>query len=126
MDLLYDSLDVGQVFDQGRTGLPYYDMILRDPSYAYEAKGVQGLVVFMEPDEYMRKVAELHGTSVGRQYDAIDQGSLEHLKSVVERGQKIDMLLLDYDKGEQEGRHRAMLATMLGLRTLPVLVVEPA
>ena len=50
---------------------------------------------------------------------------IEKYKERTLEGSKMPMPVLDYDKLEQEGRHRAVVAMELEVEEIPVLVVRP-
>jgi len=105
-----------------KTDLPFYDNILKNPEYHIRAKGIHHKVVYMTPDQYMKEVAIMQGTTVQDQYDMISPGLVKQYKAQTLAGSPMPMLSLEPPRN-QEGRHRAMVAKELGLKKIPVLKV---
>lgn len=84
--------------------------------YMAKEKGKVGKIVQMTPDEYLAQIPQSEPSTV----------SMERLRTAVANGDKIDMPYLDTSSGNlaQEGRNRAYLAKEMGIKEMPVLVVE--
>ena len=107
------------------TDMPYYDGLLRDPAYYRRAKGITGKIEWMSPSGYLEKVAAMFGTTAARTLIWVDPVLAEKYADRMEDGDLFPIPVINYDLSEQEGRHRAYAALILGVRSIPVLVVRP-
>lgn len=93
-------------------------------------RGVEAVVVYMSPREYLESCAELQGTSYEEQFNIVNgpygSSKVNKLIDLIDSGVKLNMPYLNFVKGQisQEGRHRAKAAMDLGYTKIPVLVVE--
>jgi hypothetical protein len=125
---------VGQVqeaFKSDSTGLPDPDEILFNPSkadYFRDWKKWEGEVVYMSPDEYIRKCKEgfLRIGEYGDIMAGRDVARARKYAEMMRNGEKFDMPILDYrrDWFSQEGIHRAWAAQLLDLEEIPVGVLR--
>ena len=81
-----------------------------------------GFIAEMSPDEYIDRIAMeiFHNTR-----EASVNCDFENVKKyakMIANGTKFDMGYLDYEKGGQEGRHRAIAARLLGIKKIPVYI----
>lgn len=84
--------------------------------YFAKVKGQVGNIVEMTPDEYLSKIPYMPKSSE----------SIAFMKKKLMKGEKLSLPFLDYSgsgRVSQEGRNRAHLAKMLGIKKIPVLVV---
>ena len=134
------------IFDITTTGMSYYDIMLgkgkivgkykNDPvGYFKTNKGLVFEIERMSPEEYLTKVYTIHMNArilENIEIDTIEDYLLDHIdfediKKYKERtlkGSKMPMIMLDYSRNEQEGRHRAIVAQQLEVEEIPVLVVR--
>lgn len=106
------------------TDLSFYDGIIKYPEYHKQAKGMCGRIVHMSPDKYFEGSAKIQKTSALRQREMVyDQLVKKYIKRS-NAGGKMPLTVLDFEGNNQEGRHRAMVAEKLGLKKMPVLIVE--
>jgi len=106
------------------TDIPFYDSMLRNPDYFRRAKGLTFHIERLSPDEYMEKIAEMQRVSVSHEWELIDKGSVEHLLNLIKEGEKLAMPVIDYAHKLQEGRNRMAVAKKLGVKKVPVMIVE--
>ncbi len=118
------------------TTIPNVDDILDDPEYFRRAKKKQARRVQMSPREYIERAIK----GFQRYYDdrspdevrkmvlgSRSKSKAEEYAKAMQAGDKFPALSLDYSSGfSQEGLHRAIAAMMIGLETVPVVIVEPA
>ena len=121
---LRSSPEAADIFSN-TTDIGYYDEMLRNPEGARRYRKVDVRIVWMTPKEYLQECARMQGTSLQRQYERISRQNIERLKAYIQSGGKLPLPILDYDRKEQEGRHRAVLAEELGIPKIPVVVVRP-
>ena len=103
----------------------------------YQDAVARGETVLMEmsPREYLERCAydifwERYGhtSTYEKQLFAAGMADAKYtqgLANLMKGGTKMYLPVLDYDDREQEGRHRAVAAMMLGIETIPVLVRLP-
>ena len=102
---------------KSHTGIPYYDDIID--------KGL-GFIAEMSPLEYLRRCAYqiFQNGTIESTLSAIKDSSVSKYASKMKSGEKFDMPYLNFKKGEQEGRHRAVAAMVAGIKVIPVLIVR--
>jgi hypothetical protein len=116
-------------FRSDKTGMPYYDQLLKLPDYYRTNKGVTGRIVMMTPMDYMQRVANMHRSTPEREEISLSQKHLAEYTKMIKEGTEFEMPVLDYaygSRGTQEGRHRAIAARDAGITKIPVLIVEKA
>jgi len=104
---------------QKRTDLSFYDGILKNPDYHKRAKALKANIIEISPKEYLRKCE-----SMGATLTDVDEKLVDSYLKRVQNGEMMPMPILDYNRMEQEGRHRALVAKRLEIKQIPVLVVE--
>jgi len=114
------------MFNLKTTTIPYYDNLL----LGKHIKGITSKIIYMTPMKYLQESFEL------QKYDLSFISLKEHLRTVISidlvnkyrektiRGSKMPLPILDYTRGLQEGRHRAVVAKSLKIEKIPVLVVK--
>ena len=114
-----------QPFSTSTTDIPTYDNMLRKPEYFKESKGLIGNIEWMSPNEYLNKAADALGISFENFISIVDNKSIEYYKNKIQKGDTIPMPVVDFSYKGQEGRHRAIAAKELGIKSIPIFVVEP-
>lgn len=98
------------------------------PKYKRLVEEGKATLVSMSPKEYLEYCAYKifpHSTYEQQVYAAI--GDARHtmdLVNLMKNGTKMYCPVLDFNEKEQEGRHRALAAMILGLDKIPVVVVK--
>lgn len=128
LNIIYASIMSGNdVFDMSTTGMSMYDNFLneKDAKYMKYNKKKLGEVVYMSPDEYIKRCAydifeksDLSGT-----LNAVNNELVDTYANMMKDGTKFPIPVLNYAEHEQEGRHRAMAAKKLGINKIPVLMI---
>ena len=116
-------------FSTTSTGMSYYDDFLTESgaSYMLKAKGLKAYIAEMSPKEYLTRCAkEIFRSTIENQVIALSKDNLPKYKQLMQSGTKFDMPVLNYANTTQEGRHRAYVANELGIKKIPVLIVEEA
>ena len=115
---------VWKYFKKDSTGMPFYDEMIDNPDYYREKKGFDSKIVMMSPAEYMKGSAKIHKSTYSAQVDNLDSDRIiEIADKIKSSGSKMPILVLDYARNDQEGRHRSQIAKKLGLTEVPVLVI---
>ena len=110
----------------------WYKKSQYDPEYPLEDpplygdsnyKSTGGKIVYMSPDEYLSKV------NIPLTLDGVlDDASRDNVDALVEHmveGRKLDPPILRYYNNkviDHDGRHRAIAAKELGIKSMPVLI----
>ena len=116
--------DVWHYFEK-TTDMPFYDDMMNSPDYFRKNKKLAGKIEMMSPYKYYQECGKLHKSSAAKQEEVVDPLRVEViLKSIQDKGTKMNLPLLDYAYETQEGRHRAKIAEKLGLKQIPVMVVH--
>lgn len=98
---------------------PEYPLAPREDWYGeanYKQTG--GKLSYMSPDEFLNQVRPLKVDETARE-------NIDDLKRHIESGGALDPLQIGAN-GKEDGRHRAIAAKELGIRTVPVLTWERA
>ena len=134
---LYLNLDTSNIFDTKSTGTANGTDMMRDPTYFKEKKGRVFKIVYMSPHQY------LAATNAGFNDNSFQPGDelVEEYAYKTLDGSKMPLPYLEYKlvQGDerrdeytsfnQEGRHRATVANLLGAKEMPVMIiaaVDPA
>lgn len=115
-----------EVIRTDKTGMSYYDDFLnvKDHDYKRLAKGLQGEIVYMTPQEYIRRLGtDIFHCSYERVMRGVDHDNVQNIMDKMSSGTKYNLPILDLANETQEGRHRALAADKLGVKKIPVLVV---
>lgn len=112
-----------------------FELDTHTSKYQDATKRGEAVLMEMSPREYLERCAydifwERYGhtSTYEKQLFAAgiaDAKYTQGLANLMKSGTKMYLPVLDYDDKEQEGRHRAVAAMMLGLDTIPVLVRLP-
>ena len=119
--------EVDDVF-KSITNIPDFDK-LRDGKYDElppKYSNMSAEVVNMSPEQYFKYCAQIQGTTYDQQFSYLRKEVVDKLIGLMDGGVKMDMPYLNFIKGEtsQEGRHRAKAAMDLGIKSIPVLVID--
>ena len=102
----------------------YNDFLTKEGLKAKEEDdGVIAYIAEMTPTEYLRQSAKLHSTTVSSEATFMDNAKCEKYAKMMKTGTKFHLPVLDYAYNQQEGRHRAKAALMVGIDKIPVLIV---
>ncbi len=132
----FDTHFDNTIVANGMTRKEYYEKI----------KGVTGSVVNISPDEYLERAASGQWEQMRpnqktdwKNYDEfktyvtekqrISEDKIKALSNKLEKGEKWNIPSLEYDKDtgkfrSQEGYHRAILAKRMGLKEIPVMLIN--
>lgn len=112
------------VWDLTNTGMSFYDNLLKNPDYFKRAKGIEGNITWMSPENYMRLSAYVHGGPVSREYDMLVNELVNQYAHRMEAGDRFPIPVIDLDVDLQEGRNRAAAAQSMSYKQIPVLIVK--
>lgn len=105
-------------------------IVMTNPKYAREAKGMIGSLVKMSPNQYFDIAAKIFRTSSQAQKDHVlkdDSEEIEELKKVItEKKKRFPLTFINLKDKTQEGRHRmAVAGELFGWdHKFPVLIVQ--
>ena len=97
-------------------------------SYVDDAlKSGNAFVVEMSPKEYLQECAYniFNNSTLERTVRGTSANSVTRYMNMMKKGIKFDTPYLNYRDKEQEGRHRAIAAYLLGYKKIPVIVMLP-
>ena len=123
--LLREGLESNKYFNL-KTGAPDYDNLL-SKNYDYVSKKLQSYeayIEYMTMEEYIKEVAQMQRTSYDEQFKYILKQNVNKIKDNMSAGIKYNIPYLNYADKEQEGRHRVLAAHELGLKKIPVLIID--
>jgi hypothetical protein len=110
-------------FNMKRTSVPKYDEMLDDPPY-YTKKGLSVKLESMSPKEYLMACAKIFRSTEAQQRQSVDDKLVDKYYERALNGEKMPVLVMNYATEDQNGRHRALVAEKLGLKSIPVLVIR--
>lgn len=79
-------------------------------------------VVEMTPKQYIQMCAKAHNSTYENEIYSCDRNKISFYSSLMSQGSKAPLPYVVTTYGEQEGRHRALAAMLLGADKIPVLV----
>lgn len=108
-----------------KTGMSFYDDFLNKEDHKYKklCKGLQGEIVMMSPDDYIKGCSKIFNVPVRNVLNGVINSNVNKYADEMKNGTKFNLPILNYAQNEQEGRHRALAAKKLGVDKIPVLVV---
>ena len=112
------------IFDKGDPDKDYdgFSTTMRIGQFDEDLKNGIGFIAEMTPDEYLERISmDIFHTSYERTTSCYYENVKEYARQMAS-GVKFDMGYIDYEKGGQEGRHRAMSAKILGIEKIPVYI----
>lgn len=110
------------------TDIPIFENMREKPDYFKKFKDMEGFIVLLSPDEYLRRVEMGFQVPPFSNYLIMDMKLANAYAKAMLRGDKFPMPHMEYTRGHfaQEGRHRALAAKVAGIDLIPVLIVfEP-
>lgn len=123
-------------FDITTTGMAYYDAMIGkgkivgkykdDPKgYFRNVKGIDFEIKCITPDQYFVEVAKFHSTTPDYERKVrVMKSYVEEYKNRAIKCSPMPLPILDYKDRVQEGRHRVVAASELGIQKIPVLMVK--
>lgn len=111
------------VFNINTTGLRWADAILTGEPEALLHYGVTGRLVWMSPDAYCVMQAEAKGQPVAVDLSKVDQAKVDNYANMMRIGAAHFPVCMTRPGG-QDGRHRALAAKQVGIKTIPVFVMS--
>ena len=103
-------------FKASETTTPYIDEMIKDG---------RAMLVEMSPKEYLQQVAyKIFDTSIERTANGVGYPQVNKYAEMMRQGVKFDTPYLNFRDKQQEGRHRATAAMLLGIERIPVVVVR--
>lgn len=87
-------------------------------------KRYEASIEYMTMEEYIKEVANIQHTSYEEQFKYISKENVNKIMGGMSSGVKYNIGYLNYIDREQEGRHRVVAASKLGLNKIPVLIID--
>lgn len=87
-------------------------------------------IVRMTPDEYLKGAFEATDGSIGGDFaswmrsNKVSPEKLEKYAEDMKTGDRFPMVYIDYKKGSQDGRNRAVAASKAGAKDIPVAITD--
>jgi len=110
------------------TNIPDYDKLMAGEYDGLPSKysNMVAEVVNMTPEQYFKYCAQIQGTTYEQQFSYLRKEVVDKLIGLMDNGVKMDMPYLNFVKGEtsQEGRHRTKAAMDMGIKSIPVLIID--
>lgn len=129
IDSLYESLIGSSVIDKNNfSDFPrYISNYFSNPSYFNRDKNIKIDIVDMSVDSYIREAKRLLTKSWGRptvSRKSTNSDKVELYAEKMKQGVKFPLPFLSYIDGLQDGLHRVEAAKMIGIRSVPVAVIN--
>lgn len=104
---------------------PTLDSMREDRKFFEEKKGVKYKIELMTTNRYFNESARVHGhfSSAKERGNVSEKRSGEYAE-LMKSGVKFPLPYVDFDYGNQEGRNRVRALELLGVKIVPVMVVE--
>ena len=118
------SMKINKIFDLQKTGMPFYDSMIKEPECFEEEKKLMFEIKNITTLEYFELSAEAHKSTVTREYLMISHNNIKNIKDWIDKGNKLPIPVIDFVTGIQEGRHRAVIADLEGLKSIPVMLIK--
>ena len=125
MILKYNQfLNEVNIFTNQKTGISYFDDMLKNPEYFEKSKDITFEIKYMSPSDYL-KICKKH-----QKQFLIDDAVVAKIKSLMSSGNTFPMLVIEYTyqnnktSFSQEGRYRAIAAKELAVNKIPVMEVK--
>jgi len=108
------------------TDMPFYDDLMRLPTYFKDHKGFEAKMEWLSPVSYLKRCKEMFDCTWANLEQGVSEKRVDEYAKMMQKGTKFPVLTLEPSRGYQEGRHRALAALKAGIRRVPVLtVMEP-
>lgn len=108
-----------------KTGTPFLDQMIENPSYYFFNKQIEARIEIMSPQEYLDKCGIMQNNKDDIENSSvISQENLKKYADKIKSGEIFPLPYLDYSSKGQEGRHRAIVLKRLGVQEMPVLIIN--
>lgn len=124
-----ETVSANDLFDKTKTGMSFFDDLIKDPEYGKKAKNLKTEIKMLTPKEYFEECGKIFGNNAEKQIrqTKADTESINYLKKVIlEAKKKFPITFLNYANNTQEGRHRMYVAAQLTSwdTKFPVLIID--
>ena len=111
------DINTSNYFKEKTTGMSYYDDILNNKN-----KDVEYKIVNMPIDDYFKLIRDENGVSISKEEHLkfTQKDKISKIINQIENGVKFDMPMYDFRDGFQEGRHRLIALSKLGVKNVDV------
>ncbi len=111
------------------TGYDQLPDIIHEPmrTNALITKGILASIVPMTADQYLTNCSKARGHKPAipeNEYAAINPGKIDDIAEKMKNGNKFPIPIINYAYGNQDGRHRALAALKIGVKRIPVIVID--
>lgn len=106
-----------------KTTISDYDALINGDELPNKYNNYNAEIIYMSPEEYMRKVADIQGTTYEGQSRYVNSDKVKKYAKAMMSGDKFPIPYLNYIDRNQEGRHRVLASQMLTDKNIPVLVI---
>jgi hypothetical protein len=106
---------------------PIFSDKTESPVYAEKVSNGNAILEYMSPDNYIKKCKKLQcqdGSIDEYVSNTINIELAKKYSKDMAQGNKFPIPIIDFVKGYQEGRHRAVAAKFLGYNSIPVVIVN--
>ena len=104
----------------------YDELLIPKWEYYYKwFKNVQGTIKQIDPIDYIDLCADLvHKTTVRTELDSCNKDNVTKYAELMAKGEIFPLCYIDLKHRQQEGRHRCLAAAALGVKSIPIVMVE--
>ena len=114
---------VNENYNNYRTGINHYDILLKNKEYGREVLGEDYEIINMTPKEYIQRCADLFGVTYEYLTSTRIDEALKNCYIEMSNQTRFNIPMINYKKGSQEGLHRAICSLLLEEETIPVMII---
>ena len=104
----------------------YDELLIPEWEYYYKwFKNTYGTIEFIDPTDYIDLCADLvHRTTVKTELDSCNKENVIKYAELMAKGEIFSLCWIDLKHRSQEGRHRSLAAAALGVRRIPIVMIN--
>lgn len=104
----------------------YDELLIPKWEYYYKwFKNVYGTIQIIDPSEYIDLCADLvHKTTIKAELDSCNKENVVKYAELMAKGEVFPLCYIDLKFRQQEGRHRSLAAAALGVKSIPIVMIQ--
>lgn len=103
----------------------YDELLIPEWEYYYKwFKNTYGTIELIDPADYIELCADVHKTTVSTELNSCDKQRVAEYAELMAKGEVFPLCWIDMKYHSQEGRHRSLAASALGVKKIPIVIIE--